>query len=334
MPIFLVPIILGGISVITGGCGVAVGLEGADKMKQAKEIGESAQNRYKQTTNSLDRKRQFLHKRNSDFIEKKVRVFATTFSEFLDLLKKLEQKARLKEYKKQGIAPLQVEIREIENCEDTLTEALRALGVGVQTYLAGSLAGSAAGAGASALASSIGVASTGTAITSLSGAAAHSAIMAWLGGGAIAIGGGGMALGTVILGGIVAAPALLIGGFVLGGQGEKALTDAKKFEADVDVAIAQINTFMAMLDRLERRFSELENIIDNLNKRLKDVIGSVHPARFNIDHDSDMRKLQKCFNLARALRAVMEVRVMEDDGRPTDSSYTIVSKYSVNNWTL
>jgi hypothetical protein len=313
-------------------------LEGADKMKQAKEIGESAQNRYKQTTNSLDRKRQDLHKRNSDFIEKKVRVFATTFSDFIDLLKKLEQKARLKEYKKQGIAPLQREIGEIEKCEGTVTEALRALGIGVQTYLAGSLAGSAAGsaagAGASALASSIGVASTGTAIGTLSGAAAHSAFFAWLGGGAIAIGGGGMALGAVIFGGIVAAPALLIGGFVLGGQGEKALTDAKKFEADVDVAIAQINTFMAMLDRLERRFSELENIIDNLNRRLKDVIGSVHPARFNTDHDSDMRKLQKCFNLARALRAVMEVRVMEDDGRPTDSSYAIVSKYSVNNWTL
>lgn len=57
----------------------------------------------------------------------------------------------------------------------------------------------------------LGAASTGTAIASLSGAAASSATMAWLGGGALAAGGGGMALGTVVLGGLVAGPALLVG---------------------------------------------------------------------------------------------------------------------------
>lgn len=49
-----------------------------------------------------------------------------------------------------------------------------------------------------------GAASTGTAISSLSGAAATNATLAWLGGGSLAAGGGGMAAGSVVLGTITA----------------------------------------------------------------------------------------------------------------------------------
>lgn len=49
------------------------------------------------------------------------------------------------------------------------------------------------------LATTFGVASTGTAISALSGAAATNAALAWLGGGALAAGGGGMAAGGAFL---------------------------------------------------------------------------------------------------------------------------------------
>lgn len=49
------------------------------------------------------------------------------------------------------------------------------------------------------IATTFGVASTGTAISALSGAAATNAALAWLGGGALAAGGGGMAAGTAFL---------------------------------------------------------------------------------------------------------------------------------------
>ena len=50
------------------------------------------------------------------------------------------------------------------------------------------------------IATTFGTASTGVAISSLSGAAATSAATAWLGGGAVAAGGGGIALGARLLG--------------------------------------------------------------------------------------------------------------------------------------
>ncbi len=49
------------------------------------------------------------------------------------------------------------------------------------------------------IATTFGTASTGTAISTLSGAAAMNAAMAWLGGGALAAGGGGMAAGSAFL---------------------------------------------------------------------------------------------------------------------------------------
>lgn len=49
------------------------------------------------------------------------------------------------------------------------------------------------------IATTFGVASTGTAISALSGAAATNAALAWLGGGALAAGGGGMAAGSAFL---------------------------------------------------------------------------------------------------------------------------------------
>ena len=67
-----------------------------------------------------------------------------------------------------------------------------------------SVAGVAFSAGVMGLIGTYGVASTGTAIATLSGAAATNASLAFLGGGTIAAGGGGVVLGTAILTGGVA----------------------------------------------------------------------------------------------------------------------------------
>ena len=58
----------------------------------------------------------------------------------------------------------------------------------------------AVGVSAGVTVAAFGVASTGTAISSLSGVAATNAALAWLGGGTLATGGGGMSAGTAFLG--------------------------------------------------------------------------------------------------------------------------------------
>lgn len=70
------------------------------------------------------------------------------------------------------------------------------------------------------VATTFGVASTGTAISALSGAAATNAALAWIGGGALAVGGGGIAAGNIFLaltgpvGWAIASAALLSSGLL------------------------------------------------------------------------------------------------------------------------
>jgi hypothetical protein len=85
---------------------------------------------------------------------------------------------------------------------------------------AGSVAGAAAGAGVVALATAYGTAGTGVAISSLSGAAANSAALAWLGGGTAAAGGGGTAVGAAVIGGVVVIAAVVVGGAIYWGYAE------------------------------------------------------------------------------------------------------------------
>jgi hypothetical protein len=70
----------------------------------------------------------------------------------------------------------------------------------------GGIVGGTTAVGAWGVVSLVGSASTGTAISSLSGVAASNATLAWFGGGSLAAGGAGMAGGFWVLGGIIAAP--------------------------------------------------------------------------------------------------------------------------------
>ena len=72
--------------------------------------------------------------------------------------------------------------------------------VGAGAGVAGGMAvASLAPSAAMWIATTFGTASTGTAISALSGAAATNAALAWLGGGALAVGGGGMTAGSAFL---------------------------------------------------------------------------------------------------------------------------------------
>lgn len=72
---------------------------------------------------------------------------------------------------------------------------------GIASSVVSSIAGYAAGYAIFQTAVLVGTASTGTAISALSGAAATNAALAWLGGGAVSAGGWGVALGSVVLSG-------------------------------------------------------------------------------------------------------------------------------------
>lgn len=103
------------------------------------------------------------------------------------------QYQRLKEIQldwESQVKKIEVEYKKLE--VKAAGQGMAGLGAGIAVTAFGPTA-------AMGVATTFGVASTGTAISALSGAAATNAALAWLGGGALAAGGGGMAAGSAFL---------------------------------------------------------------------------------------------------------------------------------------
>lgn len=151
-------------------------------------------------------------------------------------------------------------------------------------------------------------ASTGTAISSLSGAAATNATLAWLGGGSIATGGFGMAGGMVALGGIVAGPALAVGGFMLASKAEEQLTEAEKYKAQVDVEIGKMKNIETALNGLQKNAEETTHIIKQLTQAYDKV-------RVN---NKNSHNIEKMYSIARVLKETLNQKIMDNDGEPVE----------------
>lgn len=125
---------------------------------------------------------------------------------------------------------------------------------------AGSIAGGSLAVGSWALVTALGSASTGAAISGLSGVAATNATLAWFGGGALAAGGAGMAGGMAVLGGIVAIPMVY---FAAKGSHKKA-KEAEEAKIKVEVAITeirmQIETLPVVLGTVKARKYEISQL--------------------------------------------------------------------------
>jgi hypothetical protein len=134
-----------------------------------------------------------------------------------------------------------------------------------------------------------------------------------------------MALGTLVLGGIAVAPALMIGGFVLGGQGEKALTEAHNYEAQVNTEIANLDAFEDFLGQVQRRITELKYLVESLNDRAINDLIKLETQTFVRDRDA--AKFQQVAILIKALGEIMKTPVLNAEGNLNEATGTIKAKY-------
>jgi hypothetical protein len=139
----------------------------------------------------------------------------------------------------------------------------------------------------------------------LSGVAATNATLAWLGGGALSAGGFGMAGGMVALGGIALAPALAIGGYMMASKAERAVTEARSYEAEVDAAIAEIEKASAALSAIRSNAAEHLSVIE----RLVDTF-----ERIKVPTADDAAAFQTMITVGKAIKSVLEIKIVSQDG--------------------
>lgn len=274
------PFILGAAAAIAAAGGVGSGIHGAKKMKDANDTIKSADSRHRANIKRFDETSEATNKAMDELGALELDILKS-FQEFSDTIEKIQNRPQFKEYTKDGVKLPKYD-----------KEALKSVSVGAGVLLGGlggaavGTAGGFAAAGATTSAvMALGTASTGTAIVSLSGAAATNATLAALGGGALAAGGGGIALGTTILGATTLGVGLLVGGVIfsvtggkLSDKADEAWDQMKKAENTINSACEYLNnlksasvkykqTVTAVRDKYKEIFGSVSNAVHNLNKK-------------------------------------------------------------------
>jgi hypothetical protein len=214
-------------------------------------------------------------------IKKKAREFSEAFTSF-DLAKKSvyegsirrfsEHINKIKDYKIYFHAQhmcADINQHEIPEFQTVNNDARHA----IEAAVMGSAGGAISGVVTLTAVSTLATASTGTAISTLSGAAASNAIFAWLGGGSIIAGGGGMAVGAAVLGGVFAVPVVVIGAIVLDRKTKKSLKAVKEdLEQLEKLGDLKDDPKMIIMDELIQRYVKMKTVLEQLDAVLESMV--------------------------------------------------------------
>lgn len=194
------PLLFIGIAAASGMFGIGGTVKAGFDAKNAKQINKSANELVQESTDYLNAQRLACGNSLTRLGAEKMAVLNGTISDFLNVFTQIKN-VDFKET--EGLD----ELHRLHIDKQEFVE-LRSMAHFAGSVAGGAVAGTAGGAlaafGAYGAAQALAFASTGTAISALSGAAATNATLAFFGGGSLAAGGLGMAGGTAVLGGLVA----------------------------------------------------------------------------------------------------------------------------------
>lgn len=312
-----VPIILGAIAAGSALYGAYKGVSGAMDHSSASDINNDAQSMVDKANQEVAAQRDATNHVLQDYGSRKLRAFNGVIPEFIESFKRLKnvEFVRTAELDKLSLGDFST-MASLESLQNDY-QLLKDAGLGVGAGLGG---GAALAFGAYNGTMLLATASTGTAISTLSGVAATNATLAWLGGGAIATGGGGIALGTMVLGGIVAGPALAIFGHIVGNKGEEALNKARsnleaattirkhaalmssKLKAIQEVTALANGTFSKISSQLRRSVAELRGVIDS------------HGEDYQAFPADAREAVLRSFKFAQLVKAMIDTPILDSNG--------------------
>jgi hypothetical protein len=309
------PLILIGIAVGTGLIGLGSGAKAASDTSKARRIRQESDEEFKKAKKKMLRAKSSVKKQLETLGETKLRAWDEQLGRFVKLFEQLKN-VELKGYATDDMKLVKLSKAELGEIKQISLHASEVIGGGIAAAGAGALAGFGAYGGATMLAS----ASTGTAISSLSGVAATNATLAWFGGGSLASGGLGMAGGTMVLGGLVAGPALMVGGIALSAAAQKKLAEARKDAAKAQKAIAKLNKVSTTLRSIKKITKQFDEFICQLLPYVDDSLDALEEAitRSGVQYPSFDDREKRVVFLAVAhvdlLKQVLQTPLLSDNG--------------------
>lgn len=313
------PLLVPLVTLVAAGVGAAG--KGVIDLVQANRTAKAAQRDHELAVSSVEVCQRRTHGFAEEYGMDQLRAQAETIGRFAAWLEKNEH--LVERLDRKVVAGVEVAVPSLPKLKFDVAQARTGLAGGFGALGAAASAQGAALWGVTAFAT----ASTGAAISGLSGAAATNATLAWLGGGSLAAGGGGMAAGAIVLNLIMIAPAVFITGITVGVVGAKRKTKAREYASEIAVSMENMETAKALLKSIDTRIAELRAVLSGLVVRTDDAMDKLEGLDFDPDvHGADfLRALQ----LVTAIGEVIESPVLDPEtGELTEVSIKIVEKYS------
>lgn len=319
-----------GAAVGAGAVGAAKGVKGAIDSKEAGEVQDRAERILRDAKNEMEDQKDVTAKDIKNLGELKLYVCSNQMKKFVEEFSKIKNVNLSESVGIDELNRIQMDNTTLRDMKETALNAVDVLGGGAAGVGAGVLLGWGTYGGVMAL----GTASTGAAIGGLSGVAATNATLAWLGGGSLAAGGGGMALGSMVLGGVVAGPALLLAGGIFSAKAKEKLnnaysnlSEAKKLKEELNVAIEELK---AISLRVTQNRTLLQKLKFDFNEHLYDLEMIVQKGTdWNQYSENEKKSVGMAVKYAQAVKMVVDTPMLKEDGSLTFESEEILSNKAI-----
>lgn len=314
-----IPFILAGVALAAAGYGVKKGLDAKEDFDVAEGYNKEAQKIYDQSEKKLENTRIITQDAIEELGRVKFHIYENDLVNFVDVFRRIKNIDFKDATLANELGNLDLTQAEFLSISDNVFSLKETLGGGIAALGAGGLAGFAAYGSVGMLAT----ASTGTAIGTLSGAAATNATLAWLGGGALSAGGFGMAGGMAVLGGIVAGPVLAAGGMMLASKAEEARHNAYANLQEAKLLVEEMQNAIVRTREIGERFIEVQDILIGLQQwfsplleELTDIV--LHKQNYPSYSVKEKQTVMLSFATAKVLKDIMETKILADDGSLLD----------------
>ncbi|HOG63684.1 MAG TPA: hypothetical protein PLB33_08895 [Sedimentibacter sp.] len=306
------------------------GIQAYQDRREASNIKTNADSKYEDASQKTEQLRESLNGSIQEFGRMRLESLKSTVGIFISYLKDIEQKNKTSQY----------DFLKSIDIKDEKIKELESLDMSASKILQGTIASTAIGAAAVAgvptaitgAVTALATASTGTAISSLSGVAASNAVLAWLGGGTLAMGGGGVAAGAAVLTAatwtVTGGLAVLTAGLIASAHYSKKLTEAKEYEKEVDIRVAEMEKAWVVMEGIEKRIEELKDVTHKLSSRTVNELKYLTPLIPDFDSTDIYYKevFQKTGLLIKAMGELAKTALFGEDGNLSESSGLIVGE--------